>query len=101
MSDEKKFDLSEEQGRKVISMDKGSLKRSVGVAALFSIGYGDVGSSIYYALGVTTFWALGASPIAIAIAGIFFIFTVLTYAELSSAIPESGGSQLFAKRAFG
>lgn len=101
MSDEKKFDLSEEQGRKVISMDKGSLKRSVGVAALFSIGYGDVGSSIYYALGVTTFWALGASPIAIAIAGIFFIFTVLTYAELSSAIPESGGSQVFAKRAFG
>lgn len=101
MNDEKKFDLSEEQGRKVISIDKGSLKRSIGVAGLFSIGYGDVGSSIYYALGVTTFWALGASPIAIAIAGVFFAFTVLTYAELSSAIPESGGSQVFAKRAFG
>jgi APA family basic amino acid/polyamine antiporter len=68
---------------------------------MFAIGYGDVGSSIYYALGVTTAFALGAAPVAIAIAGIFFVFTVLTYAELSASIPESGGAQIFARRAFG
>lgn len=101
MAEEKRIDLSEDSKRKVITFDRGSLKRLIGTAALFSIGYGDVGSSIYYALGVTAFWALGAAPIAIAIAGVFFAFTVFTYAELSSAIPEAGGSQLFAKRAFG
>ena len=77
------------------------LQRVVGVGALFSSGYGDVGSSIYFALGVTTVYAGGASFLEIFIAGLFFIATVLSYAELSSAIPESGGSSLFAQRAFG
>lgn len=77
------------------------LQRVVGVGALFSSGYGDVGSSIYFALGVTTIYAGGASFLAIFIAGLFFVATVLSYAELSSAIPESGGSSLFAQRAFG
>ena len=35
------------------------LKRVLGVAALFSAGYGNVGSSIYYALGIV---ALVAFP---------------------------------------
>ncbi len=99
----KEIDLSDESltKRRVFSMEKGHLRRLIGTASLFAIGYGDVGSSIYYALGITTAWALGAAPIAIGIAGIFFVFTVLTYAEMSAAIPESGGSQLFARRAFG
>jgi APA family basic amino acid/polyamine antiporter len=77
------------------------LRRVVGIGALYSTGYGDVGSSIYYALGVTTIYAQGASFLAIGIAGLFFIATVLSYAELSAAIPESGGCSLFAQRAFG
>lgn len=77
------------------------LRRVVGIGALYSTGYGDVGSSIYYALGVTTVYAQGASFIAIGIAGLFFIATVLSYAELSSAMPEAGGSSLFSQRAFG
>jgi len=103
MDKEREIDLSDDSltRRHVVAMEKGALRRLIGTASLFAIGYGDVGSSIYYALGVTTAWALGAAPLAIAIAGIFFIFTVLTYAELSAAIPESGGSQLFARRAFG
>ncbi|MBI3317617.1 MAG: amino acid permease [Candidatus Omnitrophica bacterium] len=101
--DKRRIDLSDENlsRRHVVAMEKGALRRLIGTASLFAIGYGDVGSSIYYALGVTTAWAMGAAPLAIAIAGIFFIFTVLTYAELSAALPESGGSQLFARRAFG
>jgi len=88
--------------RKTISRFRETvLQRVVGVGALFSSGYGDVGSSIYFALGVTTVYAGGASFLAIFIAGLFFVATVLSYAELSSAIPESGGSSLFAQRAFG
>jgi APA family basic amino acid/polyamine antiporter len=77
------------------------LRKVVGLGALYSTGYGDVGSSIYYALGITTIYAGGASFLAIGAAGLFFIATVLSYAELSSAIPEGGGSSLFAQRAFG
>ncbi|MHB8421538.1 MAG: amino acid permease [Leptospirales bacterium] len=88
--------------RKTISRFRESvLQRVVGIGALFSSGYGDVGSSIYFALGVTTVYAGGASFLAIFIAGLFFIATVLSYAELSSAIPEAGGSSLFSQRAFG
>ena len=72
------------------------LRKVVGLGALYSTGYGDVGSSIYYALGITTIYAGGASFLAIGVAGLFFIATVLSYAELSSAIPEGGGSSLFA-----
>ncbi|MEK7270896.1 MAG: universal stress protein [Planctomycetota bacterium] len=72
----------------------------LGVKGVFIIGFGDVGSSIFYALGVTAAFALGATPLAILIAGIFFACTVLTYMELSAAMPEPGGSQIFARRAF-
>ncbi len=76
------------------------LRRVLGVPALFSAGYGDVGSSIYYALGIVALVALGATPIVLAIAGIIYIFNVLTYAEGSAAIPEAGGSASFARHAF-
>jgi len=88
--------------RKTITRFRESvLQRVVGIGALFSSGYGDVGSSIYFALGVTTIYAGGAMFLAIFIAGFFFIATVLSYAELSSAIPQAGGSSLFSQRAFG
>ncbi len=76
------------------------LPRVLGVPALFSIGYGNVGSSIYYALGITAVYALGATPIALIGAGIFFVFTATTYAEGAALFPESGGSSSFARHAF-
>ena len=76
------------------------LRRVLGVPALFSIGYGDVGSSIYYGLGVVALVALGATPIVLAIAGIIYIFNALTYAEGSAMIPEAGGSASFARHGF-
>ena len=57
------------------------LRRILGVPALFSAGYGNVGSSIYYALGIVALAAMGATPVALGVAGILFIFTALTYAE--------------------
>jgi len=76
------------------------LRRILGVPALFSAGYGDVGSSIYYALGIVAIVALGATPIVLAIAGIIYIFNALTYAEGGAMIPEAGGSASFARHGF-
>lgn len=76
------------------------LRRVLGVPALYSAGYGNVGSSIYYALGVVAAAAMGATPVALGIAGILFIFIALTYAEGSALFPEAGGSATFARHAF-
>jgi len=76
------------------------LRRVLGVSAVFSAGYGNVGSSIYYALGIVALVAMGATPIALGIAGILFIFTALTYAEGTAMLPEAGGSASFARRGF-
>ncbi len=76
------------------------LKRVLGVPALFSAGYGDVGSSIYYALGIVALVALGATPIVLGAAGLIYIFNALTYAEGGAMIPEAGGSASFARHGF-
>ena len=76
------------------------LKRVLGVAGLFSAGYGDVGSSIYYALGIVAVAALGATPIALGVAGIIYIFNALTYSEGSAMLPEAGGSASFGRHAY-
>ena len=76
------------------------LRRSLGIPALYAAGYGDVGSSIYYALGIVGAVALGATPVALAIAGVAFIFVALTYAEGASMFPEAGGSASFSHHAF-
>ena len=85
---------------RVVHLEKKSLKRVLGAPELFAVGYGDVGSSIYYALGLTALYALGATPIALAIAGFVFICTCLTYAEMSTTFPEPGGSATFSRYAF-
>lgn len=76
------------------------LRRTLGIPSLFSAGYGNVGSSIYYGLGVVALAAIGLAPIALLIAGIIYIFNSLSYAEGSAMIPEGGGSASFARRAF-
>lgn len=84
----------------ITRIDKGSMRRILGVGDLFAVGYGDLGSSIYYALGITTLYALGAAPISLAIAGLVFACTALSYAELSAMLREGGGSATFARHAF-
>jgi APA family basic amino acid/polyamine antiporter len=76
------------------------LERVLGTPALFSTAYGNVGSSIYYALGVTAAFALGLTPLVFVIAGFFFCATALTYAEGTVRYPEAGGSSSFARHAF-
>ena len=77
-----------------------SLRRVHGVGALFSAAYGNVGSSIYYALGVVASFALGLTPVTFLIAGLIFAFTAATYIEATVMYPEAGGSASFARHAF-
>src|SRR6478735_7315174 len=76
------------------------LQRVLGVNALFSAAYGNVGSSIYYALGLVAGFALGLTPVAFAVSGVIFVMTALTYAEGTTAYPEAGGASSFARHAF-
>ncbi len=64
--------MEESSGLKqtIAQLHKNTFKRVLGVFELFAIGYGDLGSSIYYALGVTALFALGATPVALGLAGI-------------------------------
>lgn len=77
-----------------------ALRRVHGTSALFSAAYGNVGSSIYYALGLVAAFALGLTPVAFAIAGLIFICTAATYVEGTVMYPEAGGSSNFARHAF-
>jgi basic amino acid/polyamine antiporter, APA family len=77
-----------------------SLSRVHGVGALFAAAYGNVGSSIYYALGVTAAFALGLTPVAFVISGLIFACTAATYAEATVMFPEAGGSSSFARHAY-
>ena len=76
------------------------LQRVLGVNALASTAYGNVGSSIYYALGLVASLALGLTPIVFVISGVIFYLTAATYSEATSMFPEAGGSSSFARHAF-
>ena len=77
-----------------------ALHRVLGVPALFSTAYGNVGSSIYYALGVVAAAALGLTPLVFVLTGLLFIATAWSYAEATAAMPEAGGASSFSRRAF-
>src|SRR3989449_2109061 len=76
------------------------LERVLGVGALFSAAYGNVGSSIYYALGLVASYALGLTPVVFVLTGAIFYLTAATYAEATAMFPEAGGSSSFARHAF-
>src|SRR6266513_1930192 len=77
-----------------------TLRRVHGVGSLFAAAYGNVGSSIYYALGVVAGYALGLAPLTFMIAGLIFAATAATYVEATVMYPEAGGSASFARHAF-
>src|SRR3989440_8182313 len=76
------------------------LERVLGANALFATAYGNVGSSIYYALGLVAGIALGLTPLVFVISGVIFAATALTYTEGTVRFPEAGGSASFARHAF-
>src|SRR3989440_6699504 len=76
------------------------LRRSVGLGGLFATAYGNVGSSIYYALGIVAAYALGLTPVIFMFAGGLFALTCKTYAAGAAMFPEAGGASSFARHAF-
>jgi basic amino acid/polyamine antiporter, APA family len=76
------------------------LERVLGTPALFATAYGNVGSSIYYALGLVAGIALGLTPLVFLVSGLIFAATAATYTEGTVRFPEAGGSASFARHAF-
>jgi APA family basic amino acid/polyamine antiporter len=75
-------------------------QRALDAPALFSIAYGEIASSLYFALGIVAGYALGFTPLVLLVAGVFFLIVSLSYAEGTAAIPETGGAATFVRRAY-
>ena len=76
------------------------LGRTLDAPALFSIAYGEIASSIYFALGIIAFHALGFTPVILLLTGALFLLVSLSYAEGTAAIRETGGAATFVRIAF-
>jgi APA family basic amino acid/polyamine antiporter len=75
-------------------------ERVLDAPALFAIAYGEIGASIYVALGIVAASALGLTPVVLAATGLVFGLVALSYAEGTAAIPETGGAETFTRRAY-
>lgn len=75
------------------------LERKLDAPALFSVAYGEIASSIYFALGIVALHALGLTPLVLIVAGAVFLLVSLSYAEGTAAIRETGGAATFVRRA--
>jgi APA family basic amino acid/polyamine antiporter len=75
-------------------------ERVLDAPALFSVAYGEIASSLYFALGIVAAYALGLTPAVLLGAGVFFLLVSLSYAEGTAAIVETGGAASFVRRAF-
>jgi APA family basic amino acid/polyamine antiporter len=75
------------------------LRRELDARALFSVAYGEIASSIYFALGVLAAHALGFTPVVLLVVGVLFLIVALSYAEGTAALPETGGAATFVRRA--
>jgi basic amino acid/polyamine antiporter, APA family len=76
------------------------LQRVLDVPSLAAVAYGEIASSLYFALGVVALYALGFTPWVLLAVGVLFLLVALSYAEGTSAIPEPGGAATFVRRAF-
>lgn len=75
-------------------------QRVLDAPALFSVAYGEIASSLYFALGIVAAYALGFTPLVLLGAGVFFLIVSLSYAEGTAALPEIGGAATFVRRAY-
>jgi APA family basic amino acid/polyamine antiporter len=76
------------------------LSRVLGAGSIASVAYGEIGSSIYIALGVVALNALGLTPWVLLGVGLLFMVVAVSYAEGTAALPETGGAATFVRRAF-
>jgi APA family basic amino acid/polyamine antiporter len=76
------------------------LERVLDVPSLAAVAYGEIGSSIFFALGIVALYGLGLTPwVLLGVGGLFFV-VALAYAEGVAALAEPGGAAAFVRRAF-
>ncbi len=76
--------------------------KKIGLKEAVSIGIGGmVGGGIFAVLGLAVALAQGGTPIAFVIAGIIAFLTSYSYAKLSQAYPDRGGTVKFMNKGFG
>jgi len=76
------------------------LQRVLDAPALASVAYGEVASSLYFALGIVALHALGLTPAVLGVVGVLFLVVTLSYAEGTTTIGEAGGAATFVRVAF-
>jgi basic amino acid/polyamine antiporter, APA family len=76
------------------------LQRALDAPALASVAYGEIASSIYFALGIIALHALGFAPLVLGLMGLLFLLVSLSYAEGTASIRETGGAATFVRVAF-
>ena len=76
------------------------LQRALEAPALASVAYGEIASSLYFALGIVALHALGLTPAVLAVVGVLFLVVTLSYAEGTTSIGETGGAATFVRVAF-
>ncbi|HET7354297.1 MAG TPA: universal stress protein [Gaiellaceae bacterium] len=76
------------------------LQRALDAPVLASVAYGEIASSLYFALGIIALHALGLTPAVLAVVGVLFLVVTLSYAEGTTSIGEAGGAATFVRVAF-
>src|SRR6476620_9005698 len=76
------------------------LHRVLDAPALASVAYGEVASSIYFALGIVALHALGMTPVVLALVGLLFLIGTASYVEGTPAYRGTGGAATFVRVAF-
>ena len=76
------------------------LQRVLETPSLAAVAYGEIASSLFFALGVVALQALGFTPWVLLLVGVLFLVVALSYAEGTAALPETGGAATFVRRAF-
>jgi basic amino acid/polyamine antiporter, APA family len=76
------------------------LQRVLETPSLAAVAFGEIASSLFFALGVVALEALGFTPWVLLAVGALFLVVALSYAEGTAALPETGGAATFVRRAF-
>jgi APA family basic amino acid/polyamine antiporter len=76
------------------------LERALDARSLAAVAFGEIGSSLFFALGIVAAYALGLTPWVLLAVGAVFLLVSLSYAEGTAAMPEPGGASAFVRRAF-
>jgi APA family basic amino acid/polyamine antiporter len=84
----------------VTTRKRHGLERVLDAPALAAIAYGEVASSVWFALGVVSLYAVGLTPWVLLAVGLLFMVVAWAYAEGTAAMPEPGGAAAFVRRAF-